>query len=138
MRFTYLAILTGTVMAAPAQAQTIVINHGATPVAFGDRLQRITINFQLSTPAPAMAATPDWTKAISNVSQSLFDIVNNECDVLTKTLKGDCRLVQLNTGGNINSRSAYGSSFGGENGSVSVNANATFEIGKAPIPAGTP
>ena len=30
------------------------------------------------------------------VSQSLYEIVNRECDVISSVLKGECRLVQIN------------------------------------------
>ena len=70
---------------------------------------------------------------MASASQSLYDIINHECEVLTATLGGACRLVQINIGGNLNSRMNNGVS------AVNANANATFEIeAKAPNAAPTP
>lgn len=62
------------------------------------------------------------TKTMASASQSLYDIINHECEVLTATLGGACRLVQLNVGGSLNTRMNNGVP------TVSANANATFEI----------
>ncbi len=36
------------------------------------------------------------------INQSLYDIINQECAVLTAVLKGDCKLSRLSTSGNFN------------------------------------
>ena len=83
---------------------------------------RVTANFQLSAPTPAAASAGDLTKAMAGLSQSLYEIIDRECDVLSAALKGDCRLVQININSNINDRMNNGVPF------VTANANATFEI----------
>jgi hypothetical protein len=88
----------------------------------GQKGPRVTLNFQLSAPpAPSMSAA-DLTKAMAALSQSLYDIVDRQCDVLSAALKGDCKLVQINVNSNVNDRMNNGLPF------VSANANATFEI----------
>ena len=112
-----------------AQAQTIVINRPNNGVAArGEKGQQVSINVQLSMQTPVLNSTPEWTKAITTANQSLFEIINRECDVLGAALQGDCRLVQINTGSNTGNRPNPGTSSTGVSASVSVNANATFEI----------
>ena len=112
-----------------AQAQTIVINRPNNgPAARSEKGQQVSINVQLSMPTPALTSTPEWTKAIATANQSLFEIINRECDVLGAALQGDCRLVQINTGSNTGNRPNPGLPFTGVSASVNVNANATFEI----------
>lgn len=116
------------VAAQAAQAQTIVINrpHNG-PAARGERSLQVSVNVQLTMPTSVPTSTPEWTKAIATANQSLFEIINRECDVLGAALQGDCRLVQINTGSNSGNRSNPGGSTG-VSASVNVNANATFEI----------
>jgi outer membrane receptor for monomeric catechols len=83
---------------------------------------RVTANFQLSAPTLAAAPVADLTKTMATVSQSLYEIVNRECDVLSAVLKGECRVVQINVSSNVNDRMNNGVPF------VNANANATFEI----------
>jgi hypothetical protein len=59
---------------------------------------------------------------MATVSQSLYEIVNRECDVLSAVLKGECRVVQINVSSNVNDRMNNGVPF------VNANTNATFEI----------
>ena len=68
------------------------------------------------------------TKAMTAASVSLYDIVNRQCDVLSASMKGSCRLVQLNVGGTVNVRSAP------TGGNMTANATATFEV-EAPFEA---
>jgi outer membrane receptor for monomeric catechols len=83
---------------------------------------RVTANFQLSAPTLAAAPVADLTKTMATVSQSLYEIVNRECDVLSAVLKGECRVVQITVSSNVNDRMNNGVPF------VNANANATFEI----------
>jgi hypothetical protein len=93
----------------------------------GAKGMRVTANFQLSAPTQATASAGELTRTMAAVSQSLYEIVDRQCDVLGAALKGDCRLVQINVGSNINDRMNNGVPF------VNANANATFEIDvKAP------
>jgi hypothetical protein len=122
MKFASAVLMVAAMSAAPAQAQNwrMFDNSGA-------KGMRVTANFQLSAPTPATATASDLTKTMAAVSQSLYEIVDRECDVLGAALKGDCRLVQINVGSNINERMNNGVPF------VNANANATFEIDvKAP------
>jgi len=122
MKFASALLMVAAMSATQAQAQNwqMLNNPGA-------RGMRVTANFQLSAPTPATASAGDLTKTMAAVSQSLYEIVDRECDVLSAALKGDCRLVQINVGSNINDRMNNGVPF------VNANANATFEIDvKAP------
>lgn len=117
------------VAAQAAQAQTIVINRPNNgPAARGEKSLQVSVNVQLSMPTPALTSTPEWTKAIATANQSLFEIINRECDVLGAALQGDCRMVQIHTGSNVGNRPNPGGPLTGVGASVNVNANATFEI----------
>ncbi len=131
MRTIQAAALLGMLVAAAqaAQAQTIVINRPNNgPAAPSEKSQRVSVNVQLSMPTPALTSTPEWTNAIATANQSLFEIINRECDLLGAALQGECRMVQINTGSNTGNRPNPGTPFTGASASVSVNANATFEI----------
>jgi hypothetical protein len=129
MRLANLAVLDTMLMAAQGRAETIVaINEPAAAATSGGRSQRIAVSVHLTSPAPAITATSDWTKAIATASQSLDDVIAYECEVLRTTLKGDCHLIHSNTGGNVGSRTSAGLPFAGANTAINVNANATFEI----------
>ncbi|MGO8832852.1 MAG: hypothetical protein ACLQE9_08555 [Roseiarcus sp.] len=103
--------------AAPALAQNCQMFNNACA-----KGPRVTANFQLSAPPPASASPSELTKALGALSQSLYEIIDRECDVLGAALKGDCRLVQININSNINDRMNNGVPF------ITANANATFEI----------
>lgn len=125
----FAALALALVAAQAAQAQTIVINRPNNgPVAPGEKTQHVSVNVQLSMPTPALTSTPDWTKAIATANQSLFEIINRECDVLGAALQGNCHLVQINTGSNTGNRPNPGGPFAGVTTTVNVNANATFDI----------
>lgn len=99
--------------------------------------KNVTISVQLSSPAPAVSSSEDMTKAMSATTQAIYNIINHECEVLTATLAGSCRLVRLNTGSNFNDVNVPG--FGVRPGpGVSANATATFEIKPTaqPTPSG--
>ncbi len=99
----------------------------------GPKGPRVTLNFQLSAPPAASMSPGDLTKAMAGLSQSLYEIVDRQCDVLSAALKGECRLVQININSNINDRMNNGTPF------VTANANATFEIDqKDPAKDGAP
>jgi hypothetical protein len=99
----------------------------------GPKGPRVTLNFQLSAPPAASMSPSDLTKAMAGLSQSLYEIVDRQCDVLSAALKGDCRLVQININSNINDRMNNGVPF------INANANATFEIDvKEPAKDGAP
>ena len=112
-----IAVLLAAASVSPAQAQNCQMFGNACP-----KGPRISINFQLSAPPPATTSASDLTKAMGGLSQSLYEIIDRECDVLSAALKGDCRLVQVNISSNINDRMNNGVPF------ITANANATFEI----------
>ena len=119
---------------ASAQQNLVVIDGAARTFAVADKPETVTINFQLSMPAPELATSRDMTNSMAASTQSLYDIVNHECDVLTAVLKGTRRLGRLNVGGNVGGPNIP--NFGNRGNLVNVNANATFEIG--PPPPDTP
>ena len=117
MKFTATVLLVAAIGVSQAQAQNCwTINN---PCVNGTR---VTANFQMSAPTPAAAPVADLTKTMAAVSQSLYEIVNRQCDVIGAVLKGECRLVHINVNSNVNDRMNNGVPF------VNANANATFEI----------
>ncbi|HEY4927348.1 MAG TPA: hypothetical protein VII20_23315 [Roseiarcus sp.] len=91
----------------------------------------ITANFQMRIPIDASASMADVTKALTQANQSLGDLANRECDLLTDAFKSDCRVVQLNMGANVNDRRGmqqFNNDFGGMQRSVNANLNATYEL----------
>jgi hypothetical protein len=58
---------------------------------------------------------------LAQANQSLYGIINHQCEVIGAALKGDCRIVQLNVNGNA-------APSAGPQQIVSANANATFLI----------
>jgi hypothetical protein len=127
MRVSFLLILiAATTFASTAQAQSWR--------AWGDpsgKGVRVTANFQIATPVAMSASTADVTKALAQANQSLYDIVNRQCDVIAAALKGDCKIVQLNVNGNINERTpqfVQPGDRGNPQQMVNANANATFLI----------
>ena len=127
--------LLGVFAVLPCYAQTVINlngNNSIPPMRLGsERAQTISVNFQFAMPVPALPSTADMTKTMASASQSLYDIINHECEVLTATLGGACRLIQINIGGNINTRMNNGVS------TVNANANAIFEI-EAKTPTASP
>jgi hypothetical protein len=94
-------MLVASMAAQPASAQPVqitgTVNHAAgTP----EKPETVSVTLQLVLPAPAGSSSVDMTQAMAATSQSLYDIINRECDVLSAVLKGNCRLTRLNVGGN--------------------------------------
>ncbi len=119
MKFTATVLLVVAIGVSQAQAQAQNCRTVNNPCVNGTR---VTANFQLSAPTPAAAPVADLTKTMAAVSQSLYEIVNRECEVIGAVLKGECRLVHINVNSNVNDRMNNGVPF------VNANANATFEI----------
>ena len=120
------------VLVVPAMAQNnvVVINNGARPLISSGKPRTVTMTFQLALPAPPASAPADMTKAMTDTSAALYEIINHECDLLASVLNGNCRLIRLNIGGNFNDANAM-QGFAGRPGSdptVNANANVTFEI----------
>lgn len=107
------------------QAQTIIMNNGGTTnlsrASDERRKTSVTVNIQLSLPAIAHDNVPDLTASLSLGNKAVFDIVDHECDVLSKSLNGTCRVIQVNNNSNVGRPGQSGSS-------VSASASATFEI----------
>ena len=74
-----------------------------------------------------MESAEDMTKALLNANSSLFQVVNQECDTLTRTIAATCRIVNLSSNNNLNRRES--------NGTLNVSANATYEITLKPAAA---
>jgi hypothetical protein len=123
MRIPVLILLIATAFASTAQAQ----NSRAWNDPNGKGI-RITANFQISTPLGANASAADLTKALTLANQSLYEIINRQCDVIGAALKGDCKIVQLNVNGNINERVQQFGDRVSPLQMVNANANATFLI----------
>jgi hypothetical protein len=124
MKFLSAAILTGILCASAAHAQNAIAPGDAKPTS-------ITANFQLRIPLDASAPTADVTKALAQANQSLGDLANRQCDVLAAAFKGDCRVVQLNMGANVNDRrfaQQFNNDFAGAQRFVNANLNVTFEL----------
>lgn len=102
-------------------------NDGNRAAGAGGPHQTLTVTFQLTTPAPEVSASEDMTKAMTAATQTLYDIVNHECDVLVVSLKGTCRMIRLVSSGNFNGVNVPGA-FYRSIPNVTVNASATFEI----------
>lgn len=118
------ALLVAAGISAQVQAQTInIVNNGGSRDA-GSKVERVSVSFQLSTPTPAPISAPDWTNTIQTASRNLYDAVDHECQVLSVSLKGDCRLVQLSTNGNVNGRTNSAETTV----NVNVSVSATYEI----------
>lgn len=132
MRLTLAATLACSILAHHAMAQNVVMSNNANhPPTAPDKPRSITVTFQITVPAPAVASPEDITKAVAASNQSLYDIINHECSVLTAALKGSCRLGRLNVSGNFNEMNFNPMAFanrGNANPMVSANASATFEI----------
>jgi hypothetical protein len=116
MRILLASVLIAATCACFAQAQAL--RAGSDP---NSKAIRINANFQIATPVNAPASASDLTKALAQANQSLYDIINHQCEVIGAALKGDCRIVQLNVNGNA-------APSAGPQQIVSANANATFLI----------
>jgi hypothetical protein len=117
-------------LALPAQAQ----NWGAWNDPTGKAV-RLTVNLQIATPVNSDASAADLTKALAQANQSLYDIIDHQCDAISAALKGDCRIVQLNVNGNINERMQQFVPPGerpNQRQMVNANANATFLVEPSP------
>jgi len=126
MRVLFAAFLMTATFAATAQAQ----NWRAWSDPNGKDV-KITANFQIATPVNSPASAADLTTALAQANQSLYEIINRQCDVIGAALKGNCRIVQLNVNGNINDRMQQFTPPGERSNPqqmVNANANATFVV----------
>jgi hypothetical protein len=101
-----------------------------------DKTVRINANFQVSLPVDDNTASADMSKAMTSANQSLYDVINRQCDVLANEYKGDCRVVQLNVNTSLNDRQNVqfvppGARLNQPKQHVNANANAVFEIAPA-------
>jgi len=89
----------------------------------------ITANFQVRIPIDAAAPTTSVTQALAQANQALGDLASRQCDLLSESFKGACRVVQLNMGANVNDRRRQFNNEGGDSQRfVNANLNATFEV----------
>jgi hypothetical protein len=122
MRRIIVVIFVTLAVAPQAHAQNMIYMPNGGGNGAGTRGQTVSVNFQISRAAPVAASTSDLTSIMASITQSLYDIVNRECDILGVSLKGSCRVLQVNVGANINNRG------NGHGPIVTANANATFAI----------
>ncbi|MGI4806717.1 MAG: hypothetical protein ACRYF2_01245 [Janthinobacterium lividum] len=115
-----------------ARAQTVIINRPPSIGSFPAQHQRVTVNVTLATPAAAGTSAGDVTNSMAAANTSLFGIVNHQCDVLGAQLNGDCRLIAITTNGGISERMPSFGSPPPSTPTISVTANATFEIDPKP------
>ena len=139
MKFLYAAGCIGLFAVAQARAQSVIVvpsgnEPGSSitvtrgvPVAIG---QTFSMHFQLSQTMQSTSSSTDLSNMMANASQTLYDLVNRECEILSVAFKGTCRVTQVNVGSNINGP------MNGRGPVVNSNANATYEIDtKAAAPA---
>ena len=123
MKVRFGAIVISSLFVLPAQAQNWAWNDG--------KAVRLTVNLQIATPVNSGASATDLTKALAQANQSLYEIIDHQCDAIGAALKGDCRIVQLNVNGNINERMQQFAPPGerpNQQQMVNANANATFLV----------
>jgi hypothetical protein len=125
MKFVLSAILIMAIGASAAQAQ----NAGDTGDG-GAKPLTITANFQVRIPIDAAAPTTSVTQALAQANQALGDLASRQCDLLSESFKGSCRVVQLNMGANVNDRRIrqFNNDGGDSQRFVNANLNATFEV----------
>lgn len=127
----FLAIAAAMLASVAARAQTIVINPRPPAPPISARAQRVTMSLTIISAMPTGAGTSELTAGFTAANQSLYSVVDHECDVLAPLLHADCRLVQMTTNGNANERANFGNPPG--NPVISVTANATFELDTKPV-----
>lgn len=128
VRVLLVAALLALGMSLPVHAQNVVVMNNAGMRDTGGKGERISVSFQLAMPVATPASTVDWTNAMQAANNTLYAIVDQECDVLSVSLKGDCRLVQISNNGNLNGRTNTGES------TVNMTVNATYEISPKSVP----
>ena len=123
MKFVLSAILMMAMGVPAAQAQSASDAGDGKPLT-------ITANFQVRIPIDAAAPTTSVTQALAQANQALADLAGRECDVLGDSFKGNCRVVQLNMGANVNDRRIRQFNNDGSDLQrfVNANLNATFEV----------
>ena len=122
---------------APAMAQE------CRQCADGVEKTQVNANFQVSLPIDDGAASGDVSKALTSASQSLYDLISRQCDVLANEYKGECRIVQLNVNTSLNDRQIMQFTPPGERPApprqhVNANANAVYEISPASVDKAPP
>src|ERR1700733_5896628 len=138
MKFVYFVGCLGLLLGAQAHAESVIVMPGgspgssvivgrASPVFTG---QTFTMHFQLSQTMQSTTTSADLAAFVASATQSLYDIANRECEVLGVSLKGTCRVTQVNVGSNLNSPA------NGRGLIATSTANAAYEIEPTPA-AGT-
>ena len=145
MKSIYIAAVIGVVSVPCAYAQNVLmLNNGVSPLAptlnnaFVDRTfslrsgpasraQAVTVTFNMPISVAGAASTSEWTGAMTSATETLFGIINAQCELLTKSLKGTCRPTHLQSSTNSAALVNPG------NPTVTVNATATFVIEPNPV-----
>ena len=128
-----LAALATLILPGLAVAQQIPRVGGAN----ADRIQTLMTTFQLSRNIPTSTPQVDLTNGMARATQSLYDIINRQCEVIGLSFKGECRLVLIQINGNIGNANYRSPPGGGL--MFNATATATFEIEtKDPAPADDP
>ena len=135
------AMVIGLTAVSGAHAQTVIVNNGGNPIV--PRITRdarkvtITMNVQLTQPVATLGSTEEFTTALNAATSSLEDVIQQQCGVLSKTFKGECRVVQLTLAGNAGNRNNLPMANDRPQ-TVTETANMTFEIDVPPQPTPDP
>jgi hypothetical protein len=76
-----------------AQNLTILNNSSNIPSAGGNTGEKSQMT--------ASVSDADLTRRLAAVDQSLYQVVNRECEILGASMNGNCRLTHLNVSGDI-------------------------------------
>jgi hypothetical protein len=91
----------------------------------------VRANYQVTISIDPAAPMTDVTKALVQANQSLGDLANRECDVLSAVFKSDCHATQINLTANVNEQRRnlqMNNDCCGSQRQVNANLNATFNL----------
>lgn len=111
-----------TLAAASAHAQSADANAGGISV---------RANYQVTISIDPAAPMTDVTRALVQANQSLGDLANRECEVLSAVFKSDCHVAQINLTANVNEprrNLQMNNDCCGSHRQVNANLNATFSL----------
>ena len=89
---------------------------------------RVQVNVQIQMPAPRDATLEAQKAAIQTAHAALYDLTAHECETVSKTFDGDCRVTGVNLGNNVQNF--------GPSPMTTFNATVTIEV--APHPSAPP
>jgi hypothetical protein len=91
----------------------------------------VRANYQVTISIDPAAPMTDVTKALVQANQSLGDLANRECEVLSAVFKSDCHATQINLTANVNEQRRnmqMNNDCCGSQRQVNANLNATFNL----------